>query len=272
MSDAFVKLLNSKGYQPVLLPRSGLVPPDLYTFTTNRLARWGSFGEFLPKDVTFVAEVASLPDIEYKYTSSKKQSAAVSFLKAALACVGIESAPKLDLSFAGGIDMMFAFSGVTLRAVSAGSIARAVARLNHDSLPKEVVDGGEVHIAYEYVYAKSLLMSRKDMKSFDSGVAGAIGNYFDLGARGTVNLASQTTISFSPASGTEAAFALKVGQIRRDISQKWKFYAEESMLSGKDGREGGGGEGSTPAAKRIPVLARGRVLKVEFAGSGPGTH
>ena len=41
MADQLVKLLNQYRYQPVFLPRTGLLPPELYNFVKPSLKRRG---------------------------------------------------------------------------------------------------------------------------------------------------------------------------------------------------------------------------------------
>lgn len=118
MADALVKLLNSLGYMPVFLPRTGLVPPELYNLVDGRLVRRGPLVKYLGSMHLRPNTPGKMTDIEHKETSGKNIKAAVSFLEGALRCIGITSAPKLDLSFAGGTAFIFSFSGVTYEATN----------------------------------------------------------------------------------------------------------------------------------------------------------
>jgi hypothetical protein len=107
MADALVALLNGYGYQPIFLPRTGLKPPDLYTYIRRQghLIRRGSLLRYLPDHPTLEPLNGKLANIEHKQTSGKDIGAAVSFLESALRCIGIENVPKLDLRFTGGIHL-----------------------------------------------------------------------------------------------------------------------------------------------------------------------
>ncbi len=71
MPDAFVSFLNSRGYQPVLLPQTGLVPPEMYNITGDELIRRGPLRHYLPQTDTLVVVEAQLPDFEHKFTTRK---------------------------------------------------------------------------------------------------------------------------------------------------------------------------------------------------------
>ncbi|XYH98444.1 hypothetical protein ACMHYB_01380 [Sorangium sp. So ce1128] len=254
MSDAFVKLLNRLGYQPVFLPRTGSAPPELYNFANGRLVRRGPLAAYLPSSVQFEEERGRAADVEHEHTTGKDHAAATSFLKNALRCVGIDGAPKLDLSFTGKSRLVFAFHDVTYRSVSPAQLDRTVSALSLGAVPEELVSGGELHIAYEYLYARKLLMSRMDQKSYSHDVSIGIEQYLDLGDKGTVEVQSATTLSFRSASGALAAFAFKAGQLRRSLDgRRWSFYPEENMMA-------------AGAASRPFIAARGAVLTVDDTG------
>ena len=266
MSDSLVKLLNGLGYQPVFLPRTGLTPPDLYNFANHRLVRRGPLLDYLPRGTTFAPESGQAADIEHKQTSGKGGEASLSFLKNALRCIGIDGAPKLDLSFASDSKLAFSFTGVTFVSIPPAQIDHALAPLALGAVPEEFVTGGELHIAYEYLFACQLLMSRVDQRHFGGDVSASVGQYLDVGVKGKVEVQSATTISFSGNAGTPAAFAFKVGQLRKSFDgAKWMFYPEESMASVPSP----GLEAATGAERRPMLLSRGVVLTVDDQGGSP---
>jgi len=259
MADALVKLLNKAGYLPVFLPRTGMTPPELYTMTEDhRLVRHGALSYFLPAAANLVPTEGASAGLEYNQTSSKQQHAALSFLQNALKCIGITGAPKLDVSFTGKTSLVFSFTGVTFRAVAPAALVGLIKDLNTDGLPPEYVDGGHLHIAYEYLYAKKLLMTREDQKEFDHDIGASIGSYVDVGAKGKVEVVSKTTISFEATDGDPAAFGYKAGGLRRD-GGRWSFYPEE-ITAGLESVDG------VPSRPYLP--ARGVVLELRSDTSG----
>ena len=227
MADVLVKQLAQLGYQPVFLPRTGVTPPEVYNYdkANQRLVRLGELREYLPQAGNLKPTDGQLGDINYHYTSEKKLSAAMNFLDAALKCIGISAAPKLDLSFAGSKEFSFAFTDVTYLSVDPARLHQIIADMTTKGIPPSYVDAGTLHIAYEYAYATELLMSRGDKKAFAENISGKVGAFIDLGVQGSVSVASTSTISFKNAKGLSAAFAYKAGRLAREAG-KWVLYPE----------------------------------------------
>jgi hypothetical protein len=227
MADALVRALNAIGYVPVFLPRTQVAPPELYTYTrsSGRLVRHGSLQEYIPAVKDLVPTEGRLGDINAKFSSKKDLDAAVSFLENALKAIGIDSVPKLDLGFAGSNDFSFAFTDVTFRSVDPARLHKLIGTISTEGIPKAYVEDGNLHIAYEYAYAKELVMSRGDRKAFKADISGKVDAYIDLGAKGSVSLENATTISFK-SSADAAAFAYKAGRLMQEDGG-WVFYPEE---------------------------------------------
>jgi hypothetical protein len=233
MADALVRELNRLGYQPVFLPRTGVKPPELYAYVReqNRLVRHGALAEFISEVSQLKPDEGQLGNISYKYTSEKKLDAAVSFLENALKCIGISAVPKIDLGFAGSKDFSFAFTDVTYLSVDPARLGKLIDKLDTAGLPQQYIEEGRLHVAYEYAYARELLMSRGDKKAFSHDISGAVGSYLDLGLEGSVSVASASTISFKNAAGRSAAFAYKAGRLAREDG-RWVLFPEEVFHKG----------------------------------------
>jgi len=253
MSDVFVNLLNKFGYQPVFLPHTGYVPPELYTFANHKLIRYGTLNAYMAKPFVFEPAVGNLTDIEGKITSSKNVGASVSFLTQALSMLGIGSLPKLDLSFTGSKEFVFAFTGVTYKAIDPAVLDPILQRMQTpEAVPEEYVKNGDLHIAYEYAYATGIKMSRADGKKFSTDISGSVGTYVDLGVNVKVEVSNNVTISFTATDkNTVAAFAYKAGRLELR-GKTWVFEPEivRKIAAAK--------------TKREPfMLAKGLVLKAE---------
>jgi len=254
-NDALVKLLNGIGYQPVLLPRTGLVPPELYVYNNEKLVRRGSLANYLPEGVVIPPpQQGRLSSIEHHETSKKSMGVAASFLGDALKCIGITSAPKLDLSFTNGHDITFKFDVVTYQAIDPANIDHMLGTLITGAIPPEDIANGYLHIAYEYAFAGSLSMKvARDAGSSWNATAIQVSTFIDLGTQGQVTVASEDTIAFSGASGEIAAFAFKVGRLERR-GHKWFFFPEE---------EAGEGFLADESAPQPYLLERCVVMQVE---------
>lgn len=227
--DALVRELNRLGYQPVFLPRTNIEPPEIYTFAPKlkRLVRRGALKQYLPEAAGLTPTTGQLANINYSYTSTKRGQAAVSFLENALKCIGIDSAPKLNLDFSGSKDFSFAFTGVTYRKVDPAEIERILAGLSTGGIPDDLVAAGRMHIAYDYAYANELVMSRGDKREFSQDISAKVSEFLDLGVKGSVSVASKSTLSFKGATGARAAFAYMAGYLSRENGGPWEFHPEE---------------------------------------------
>jgi hypothetical protein len=249
--DDLVRQLNKLGYQPVFLPRTNIEPPEVYTYSPDlgRLVRHGPLKDYLPAAAKLVISTGKLGDINYSYTSSKKAEAAVSFLETALKCIGINSIPKIDLGFAGSKDFTFAFTDVRYQKVDSSKIDKIIQGISTGAIPEDLVAAGRLHIAYDYAYANELTMSRGDKKEFSQNISGKVGQFLDLGVKGSVAVTSKSTISFKGAKEERAAFAYMAGYLSRE-NGKWEFHPEETRRGAK-------------GTEKLYVPQRGIVLSVE---------
>ena len=252
-NDALVTLLNAEGYQPLILPRSGLVAPWVYTYKQRKLVPQGPLSDFLPAGTPGPPRNSGkLDDIEHHETDNKNTSAAGSFLGDTLKCIGITSAPKLDLSFAEGHDIAFSFEEVTYDGLDVSKVKQLMALVDFSTYAKE--EQAYLYIAYEFAFAGKLMM--RSSSSFISSVTGKaiqIGTYFDLGAQGQAKMESETKISFAGTNGVTAAFACKIGRLEKR-GKRWFFFATED----------GGEAFLADEGKPKPfLLERGVVLRVE---------
>lgn len=227
MPDALVTLLNNVGYMPVFLPRAGLVPPDLYDLGQhNKLIYLGPLSAILPNTVKLPTPSRNaLPDIHHQETSKKSLKAAASFLEHALKCIGVVTPVKLDLSFAGATELSFSFSEVSYAAIPPTKLLSVIQEIDATGIPQNNINSGRLHIAYDYAYARKLLLRRCDHSSFKYDVRGIkVGSFIDIGTGGKVEAEDATTIAFK-SNGHSIAFAYKAGQLVRHRGQ-WQFNPE----------------------------------------------
>jgi hypothetical protein len=236
MPDALVNLLNNKGYQPVLLPQTDLLPPDLYNVADGMLMRRGQLSFYLPPVSGLSVGEAKLPDLEEKFTTRKSLAAAVSFLQDALECLGISSIPKLDLSFAAKTGLRFAFTDVTSRSVPVAGLDQIIQGVNLGAIPARYVEEGNLHIAHKYIYARKLLMMRQDQRRFDLGASGDISEFIKLGEKAKVEVESEIKISFSKPGRERIAFAYKSVRLVQN-GPRWELlFGRVRLGEGADGQ------------------------------------
>ena len=110
-------------------------------------------------------------------------------------------------------------------------IDQQIEALNTGAIPADTVSEGRLHIVYEYLYAEQLTMHANDATQFAHNISGKVGEYFDLGTKGKVQVEGTTKVSFSTTDDKPAAFAFKAGRLTKDQDGKWGFYPEETMLA-----------------------------------------
>lgn len=226
MSDALVRLLNRIGYVPVLLPRTGVTPPELYTFAEHRLIRRGPLERYLQEPVVFRTREGELGDIEGQVTSGKDHGAGASFLANALAALGLTGLPSIDLSFTGSNELTFCFSQVRYRGVDPADLDEVLQQLRlPPSIPDEDVEEGALHVAFEYAYAQALCLQRADGQAFAVSVDGALNEWVNLGAHAKAEVHSNSRITFAATDRVPAAFAYKAGRLHR-VGPRWIFEPE----------------------------------------------
>ena len=256
-NDALVQLLNREGYQPVVLPRTNVEPPEMYTYADGRLIRRGPLKDYLASGATIPRlRRGRLDDLQHKESSRKRVGAAASFLGDALRCIGVTSTPRLDLSFAKGRQLAFSLTGVTYAAVDSSRIDHLLQGMDTGAIPAEYIAAGQLHIAYDYAYARNLVMRVVESSKMAINLkALQVEQLIDVGAEAVVKVEDETTISFTSGGGKPAAFAYKVGRLER-TGETWEFYPEEVMGEGFTADEG----------ERTPYLLEpGAVLRVEEA-------
>lgn len=227
MPDAIVTRLNELGYQPIFLPLTGIVPPEVYGSGEGRLSRYGPLIDYVRdnREVSLTPHDSETPDITHLYTSRKKFSATLQFLAAALRCLGVSFTPEFSLSGLRDTHLVFAVSGLTARSVSPGRIQQVLGWLD-PSLARHIgPDGGGLHIVHEYLYAERLQIRRVSARK--GSVEGTLtpADFGELKVDASVTQEDDHTLAFAPVSGARVAFAYRAGWLRRDGSL-WTFLPQ----------------------------------------------
>ncbi len=251
VDDPLTKMLNARGLQPLAMPQTTLVAPEVWVFDNTSLVRWGPLASFVTAgSLPTPLEETGMPDLERAETSHKGMSAAGSFLDTALRCIGVTSAPRLDLSFAKGCNILFRFRGITTRGLAPASLGQALSSFAPGIIPSQQVAAGMVQIAYAYAYAETLDMRIATSESASLDLkALQIDTFIDVGGKADVSASDKTTLSFR-AKTQPVAFACKVGGLTKKRG-KWELKVTETL----------GFQATANEAEATPyLLRRGAVL------------
>jgi hypothetical protein len=227
MIDNLVWELNQLGYQPAWLPQTGLVPPDVYNLAEiggkRRLVRRGPLRDYLPAEATakLVPVRGRTVDIEHHRTTNKKLSGTTEFLRRALSCLGVVSIPKLDLGFVGGSELTISFADVEFVRVDVSAIEPLLPHMQVHAIPDDVIERGRLHVAYEYLYAGSVLVARADQRAFDGDLEAKLPELIDVRDAAHVSVERGTRLVFA-AKRERAAFAYKAARLRRPDT-RWEI-------------------------------------------------
>ena len=126
LSDRFIRYLNDRGYQPILVPRGGIVPPMVCLLDSER----GRY-EFRNKLANLLTRPApgldftEAPAPEFNQAKISKSGGQVSI--GFLQSIGkVFGAPKLDVSAEADRNNTFNFQDVIVRSVLTGPIESAL--------------------------------------------------------------------------------------------------------------------------------------------------
>jgi hypothetical protein len=233
MIDGLVWELNQLGYQAAWLPQTGLIPPDIYNVASvaggRRLVRRGPLHDYLPAVAQLKLHRGQTADIDHHHTTKKKLTGAVDFLKRALGYLGVSAIPRLDLGFTGSSELTISFADVHFARVDISSIEPLLAQMQTHAIPEHVIASGRLHIAYEYLYAGSVHVTRADQKAFDVDVKGRVGEFVDVGTSAHVSVDQGTRLAFS-GNRARAAFAYKAARLTRP-GANWELETVISLRS-----------------------------------------
>jgi hypothetical protein len=261
LNDKFIRHLNVRGYQPILVPHARLLPPMVCLLDRER-GRYefrNELAKLLPRpapELDFTE--AKAPEFSQAKISSKGGKVSVGFLASFCSMFGL-GASKINVSAEADNNNSFNFQNVIVRSVLTGPIESA---LQSGVKPEKLGDkddfaAGRVHIAYDFLYARKFEMLR------GANVKGEFGAGADGGAVGTVAVdlhaggkdAGNETYGKGDTAAAEpepAAFAFRVAQVSYD--EKTKRYKV------RDAEPRGAGESEAGRPERKYLYDTGQVF------------
>lgn len=183
--DPFVKYLNERGYQPILVAVGGLLPPMVCILDPKQKRfefRYELKDVLLPGAKAPEAKEVAAIDMQKEKVTEANGKLSIGFMGKVAAFFCMEG-PKVDLAADMDKGATFNFSNVTCKAVLLGLCTDALNEsLNEAKIPNDDdMKAGLVHIAYDFLYSSSLTREYNDNKGFAGEAGGAVPQAVSLG-------------------------------------------------------------------------------------------
>ena len=232
-NDALTVLLNSLGYQPLVLAKTGLKAPYVYKYKDTKLEEIGSLSDLLlPEAGHPELDVHEVPEVTRKETDKKNGSAFAGFLGDALRAIGITTPPRINADAAREKEFTFSFENVTSEGLSYLQTSKLIRQIDKQAvadLLSDDLEAGYIHIAYDYLFAGSLSMRDASSSAAGAGAKGLeIKQILDVGASVKVEKTSEDTWSFKSDASNRAAFACKIGWLEKKGTELKLHIHEDS--------------------------------------------
>jgi len=263
IDDAFIRYMNKLGYQPIVVPRGGLLPPGVYRLSRGTAETGGRNRYILvrtlsslvreKKRAAFDTQPARSVDLGDTDKTARAGKATVSFLDGLLARFGFSGA-SLKAAADQGRNVSFSFKGTEIREVLPGDLLDAIRDVPPEKFGLADLAAGVVHIAYGYIYARSIGVSVGGSQAAEIDLGANIDGAAKLGLGGKASKASGSTMSHG-AGREPLAIAFSVARLDRKAGD----YSLEF------GVPQGAGAGPREAAGRRYLFETGRAFAIEEA-------
>ena len=220
MSDTVMAQLSSRGYQPVFLPMQsdGFLPPDVYVYVpeAKALERWGPLKDFEPKVDTIVPRTSVGPKIGTEATRAMSGNVAARFFQGIMKMLGLsEGGAGVRLGFAGSARFRYEFDGITSCYVERSKLIPLIGKTFFGAWVDSEINAGNVHVALEYLYARSIRIKEANGKAFDAAAQAELDKLAQTNLSGKVKREKNGYLTFSAEGPGGAAFAYKAMRVFR---------------------------------------------------------
>lgn len=253
-NDKLVQFFNERGYQPVLLARTDLAPPDVYDLRDGAYERLGPLMSFLEVETSiFTPVVADATDFEHAEANTHDSKLSISFFKSLLKHFGLGSSEG-KAKIAADVSSAYRFKDVSVRTVDVVDIDKALEAGSLRSIFRAEAERGSIHIAYEYLYAGKVQISHGDHDDVAVGLSADLPQMASVETSAS-HLGKDTSSIAYQNSNRPVVIAFKVGQLVQS-GGKWKLKVGRSSL------------GFDPlSARNIPYIYQsGEILRIEEGG------
>lgn len=183
-TERLIAFFTERGYQPILIAKSNLIPPDVYLLGEERYRRLGSLRDLLkPETALPEPEIGKAPELELVETHGGEARLSFNFFSKLLENFGLTGSPKGSAKASLASNERLRFQDVTVRTVSPIAIETALNDgLDTKKLGMDRIDQKVVHVAYEYLYSSKVEVILGNGRNASIGLSASISNAIDAKA------------------------------------------------------------------------------------------
>jgi len=217
LTDEVIKYLNNIGYMPIVVPRSGIVPPTVYRHEEDTYIRIADLNDWLDARPELQALLSTKPesavDLGNELNDRKAGKASIS-LFAQISAIFSAGAPNVEAAGEAGGEVQIMYDDCTTRVVVPDKVEKALAGVKPEQFGPALGEG-KVHIAYEYLYASKVKASVKSNAGGSASASAAIAGVGKAEATASANRGASETMTWEGKAGQEpVAIAFKVAQVK----------------------------------------------------------
>lgn len=250
MSGSAEKLLTfftERGYQPILIGRSDLVPPDVFLLGEDRYRWFGPLRDLLkPESKIFETSSGDVPELELVETHAHDAQTSFNFFNKLLERFGLTGSGKAKTNLTR--DETLRLRRVTVRSVSPVAIEAALNEgLDVEKLGEDRTQ--HVHIAYQYLYSSEVEIILGDRTNVSIGLSAKIPTVVE----GDANAASKKegVDATSYKKDNPVVIAFKAAQLVKHNS-RWRLRLTRAS-----------GSGIAPGAVGPYIFRPGEILTID---------
>jgi hypothetical protein len=267
LSDEFIRCLNDRGFNPILQPTAGYLPPMIYIVDVEngRASAHGSLNRMLPPKKVLTPMSTRSSVIQDVSASKADGKLSLSLFGKLLKACGVDANAKIAAAAEASNDAKFTFGNVQSMRVERLAVEDILNEPRKNGVIGDAIrsrfkpdefENGLVHIATEYLYSDRII----------TRVGAAIGGEFKLEGNAANELEAKLGLSADKNGGAATlyggkepvAFAFKLAQ----LCHEGRYYL-------RDGNIKGAGLSANDAGAEPYMVETGRIFEVEVSPQGP---
>jgi hypothetical protein len=220
--EILFRFFNGLGYQNIVVGQSDLEPPDLYVLSGGSYERYGSLRNFVSSSDDIPTPVEAVaPDFAQSDLRARNGTVSFSFLKEILKIFGVDGSAEASAAGDSSEVVQMRLRDVTIKRNDVGAIEAALNRgFRSSDIGLDRIDGGLVHVAYEYLYSRNFTVDRRDGTSDELKLGANVQSIANASVK--VGGEGKDRLTIKHANDRPAAIAFKTGKLVK-IESGWRI-------------------------------------------------